>query len=118
MIPAVPLPKGSKVRTPVDLKLKRKWRFDTRRRVFLSDSGEEFAPYGELPKNSRIVYKVPSLAEADESKLSRSEKDLRYYMQVILPTKESPADYVSVIGAWPCVEEAHVAPEVSLPGLA
>jgi len=118
MIPAVPLPEGSKVRTPVELKLKPKWRFDTSRRVFVSDSGEEFAPRGELPKKTRIVYKVPSRVKADESKLSKYERDLRYYMQVILPVGESPADYVNYIRAWPCVEEAHVAPEVSLPGLA
>lgn len=118
MIPAVPLPAGSKVRTPIDLKLKSKWRFDTSRRVFVTDSGQEFAPRGELPKNSRIVYKVPSLVEADEAKLSKYEKDLRRYMQVILPAGESPADYVNVVRAWPCVEEAQVAPEISLPGLA
>jgi len=116
MIPAVPLPADSKVRTPVDLKLKPKWRFDASRRVFVSDSGKDFAPRGELPKNSRIVYKVPSLVEADEARLSKYEKDLRRYMQVILPAGESPADYLNVVRAWPCVEEAHVAPEISLPG--
>ena len=116
MIPAVPLPEGSKVRTPVDLKLKPKWRFDTKRRVFVSDSGQEFTPHGDLPKKTKVVYKVPSLVEADESKLSKYEKDLRSYMQVILPAGESPADYLSVIRAWPCVDEAHVAPEISLPG--
>ncbi len=118
MIPAVPPPAGSKVRTPIELKLKPKWRFDTSRHVFVSNSGQEFAPRGELPRNSRIVYKVPSLVEADEARLSKHEKDLRRYMQVILPARESPADYVSVVRAWPCAEEAHVAPEVSLPGLA
>lgn len=115
MIPAVTLPANSKVRTPVDLKLKPKWRFNPRRRVFESDSGEKFTPGGDLPKNSRIVYKIPSLAQADESKLSKSERDLQRYMQVILPAGESPAEYVDVIREWPCVAEAHVAPEVSLP---
>lgn len=114
MIPAVTLPANSKVRIPVDLKLKPKWRFDSRRRVFESDSGQRFTPRG-LPKNSRIVYKVPSLAEADEDKLSKYERDLRRYMQVILPAGESPEKYVKVIRAWPSVERADVAPEVSLP---
>ena len=118
MIPAVPLPVGTKVRTPIDLKLRPKWQFDTSRRVFASDSGEEFAPRGELPKNSRIVYKVPSLVDVDEARLSKSEKDLRRYMQVILPAGESPATYIEVVRAWPCVAEAHVAPEVSLPSQA
>ncbi len=115
MIPAVPVPKNSGVKTPVELKLKTGWRFDTRRHVFESDSGEKFSPRDDLPKNSRIVYKVPHLVEADESKLSKHERDLRRYMQVILPAGESPAEYVATVRAWPCVAEAHVAPEVSLP---
>lgn len=115
MIPAVTLPANSKVRIPVDLKLKPKWRFDSSRRVFESDSGQRFTPRGDLPNNSRIVYKVPSLAEADEDKLSKFERDLRRYMQVILPAGESPEEYVELIRAWPCVARVHVAPEVSLP---
>jgi hypothetical protein len=49
------------VRTPIDLKLKPRWRFDTRRRLFVSASDQEYAPHGDLPRHSRIVYKVPSL---------------------------------------------------------
>lgn len=105
------------MRTPIDLKLKAGWTFDTGRRTFESDGGEKFSPRGELPKNSRIVYKVPNLARADESELNEHEKDLRRYMQVILPAGESPAEYVGAVRSWPCVEEAHAAPEVSLPGM-
>ena len=118
MIPAVRLPAGSKVRTPIDLKLKPKWRFDSKRRVFVSDSGEEFAPRGQLPRSSRIVYKVPSLVEADQARLSKPERELRRYMQVILPAGESPAAYLEVVRAWPAVAEANVAPDVSLPSQA
>jgi len=115
MIPPVTLPATSKVRIPVDLKLQPGWRFNSRRRCFESDSGERFTPHGELPKGSKIVYKVPNLASADTAKLSKAEQDLQRYMQVILPEGESPADYVEAIRKWPCVAEAHVAPEVSLP---
>ena len=115
MIPAVGLPADSKIRTPIDLKLKPKWTYNPSRRVFESDSGKKYTPGNDLPKNSKIVYKVPSLAEADESKLTKSERDLLRYMQVILPEGESPAEYVDVVREWPSVEEAHVAPEVSLP---
>ncbi|HEV2801866.1 MAG TPA: hypothetical protein VGW12_15425 [Pyrinomonadaceae bacterium] len=114
-IPAVPLPMGSGVRTPIDLKLKAGWRYDSQRRAFESDRGERFSPRGELPKNSKIVYKVPNLARADESKLNEHERDLRLYMQVILPEGESPAAHVGTVRAWPCVAEAHAAPEISLP---
>ena len=39
MIPAVPLPANSRIRTPVNLKLKPGWRFDPDRRVFVSERG-------------------------------------------------------------------------------
>ena len=116
-IPAVRLPKDGSVRTPLDFTLKSGWRFDMKRRAFKSDSGETFSPRGALPKGSRIVYKVPNLAQADASALSEHERELRRYMQVILPHGESPAKYLRTVRAWPSVEEVHVAPAVSLPEL-
>jgi hypothetical protein len=115
MIPPVTLPSDSKIRIPVDLKLKPGWSLDQSRRVFESHSGEKFTPRGDLPKKSKIVYKVPTLAGADPSKLSKGERDLQRYVQVILPPGESPADYVDLVRKWPCVAEAHIAPEISLP---
>jgi hypothetical protein len=115
MMPSVPPPENAGIKTPVEVKLKPRYRYNASRRVFESDSGDQFKPSGDLPKKTRIVYKVPALAEADPATLSSHEKDLRRYMQVILPEGESPADYVEAIRAWPSVEEAWVAPMVSLP---
>ncbi|HEY0406964.1 MAG TPA: hypothetical protein VGC89_14625 [Pyrinomonadaceae bacterium] len=116
MIPAVPLPQNSKIRTPVDVKLKPEWRYDASGRRFVSETGERFKPGDELPKGSRIVYKVPAVAqEADRSKLSEAERELQLYMQVILPAGESPADYVAAIRRWPPIAEARLPPEISLP---
>lgn len=115
MDPAVPLPSKSAVRIPVELKLKSKWRFLPERRVFRSDSGEEFVPWNDLPRKSRIVYKVPSLAESNEAELSMEEKELRRYMQLILPQGHPPEDYLRTVRSWPSVAEAHRAPEVTLP---
>jgi len=115
MMPEVPVPKTAGIKIPVEVKLRRQYKYDPSRRIFESDSGEQFRPSGDLPKHTRIVYKVPALAEANPAKLSKSEKDLRRFMQVILPAGESAADYVEAIRAWPSVEEAWVGPEVSLP---
>jgi hypothetical protein len=114
-IPAVPLPANSPIRRPVDLKLKPGWRFDQHRRVFVSEAGERVTPGADLPKRSRVVPTVPSLASADEATLSPAERDLRRYIQVILPPGEPPDRYVDAVRAWPCVEQAEVGPEVSLP---
>jgi hypothetical protein len=115
MMPAVPAPKSAAIRVPVELKLKRNYKYDSRKRVFESGSGTSFDPHRDLPKDTRIVYKVPALAAADEARLSQPEKELRRYMQVILPQGVSPQNFVDVVRAWPSVEEASVGPDVSLP---
>jgi hypothetical protein len=115
MIPAVPLPESSKIRTPVEVKLKPEWRYETSNRVFVSETGERFKPGDELPKNSKIVYKVPTLAKADRSKLSAEERNLQLYLQVILPAGESPAKHVDAIRRWPPIADARLPPEISLP---
>ena len=117
MMPAVPPPRSAGIRTPVEVKLKPKYRYDPSKRVFESDKGERYKPSGDLPKNTRIVPKVPALAQVHAKKLSKYEKDLQRYLQVILPEGESPGDYVEKIRRWPGVEDAWVAPEVSLPGV-
>jgi hypothetical protein len=113
--PGIPLPPSSSIRTPVDVKLKSGWRFEPKRRIFRSDTGEEFKPSADLPTSTKIVYKVPSLANANKAQLSRHEMALRRYMQVILPKGQSPADYVELIRSWPCVAEAYLSPVISLP---
>ena len=114
MFPEAKVPKSAKIKKPVEVKLKREWSFDEGRRVF-TRGGNEFDPMDGLPENSRILYKVPSLVEADPKQLSKDERELRRFLQIILPDDVSPADYLQSIRAWPCVEEAHLALEVSLP---
>jgi hypothetical protein len=111
--PAVPAPPSVKI--PVEVKLKRGWRFEPRRRLFENESGETFAPYPDLPKGTKIVYKVPRLAQADAAGLSDAERDLRRYLQVILPAGQSLQDHLAAIRSWPSVAEAQTGPVVSLP---
>jgi len=113
MFPAVPPPKGLVGRS-IDYKLKTGWRYDTVKKVFIDAKGTEFAPL-PLGNKSLIVYKVPGLAGVTPKGLSKAERDLQRYMQVILPPSRSPEELVKTVQSWPCVEEAHVAPEISLP---
>ena len=114
-MPAVRAPRNAAIQGPVEVKLKPRYRYDPGKRVFESASGARFDPGNDLPKKTRIVYNVPAFAGMETAKLSKSERDLQRYMQVILPVGASPQDYVEIIRAWPSVEEAWVAPEVSLP---
>ncbi len=115
MFPVVPVPDDASIKRPLELKLKPGWRYESRRRVFTSDDGESFAPGGELPKYTKIVYQLPELSAADPSGLSEPERDLQRYMHIVLPSGKSPEGYVAVVSQWPCVAEANAGPEISLP---
>ena len=115
MIPAVPVPRSAGILRPVELKLKPGWRYDPKRKVFTREDGQEFSPGRTVPKGSRIAAKVPALLRRAPARLSKAERDLQRYVQVILPRTVSAADHVEAVRRWPCVEAAHVAPEVSLP---
>jgi hypothetical protein len=89
-------------------------RYDEAKGVFVDPKGVEFtAP--RLPKNSRILYKVPSLAGSAVKGLSKAEKDLQRYMQVILPSPRSAKAVLETLRSLLAVEEVHLAPEISLP---
>lgn len=113
MFPSVPPPKQLVGRS-IDCKLRPGWRFDEERAVFVGPKGQVLAPVS-LPKGARIGYKVPSLAQSSRRPLSPAERDLSRYLQVILPTARGVKKLVPVVQSWPAIEEAHVAPEISLP---
>jgi hypothetical protein len=70
--PAVRAPKELRRRS-IDFKLKPGWRYDETKGVFVDPKGVEFtAP--RLPKNSRILYKVPNLARSAAKGLSKLKK--------------------------------------------
>ena len=114
-VPAVPLPSDGRFPTPIDFTLKSGWAFDTKRRLFIAERGETFSPFSDLPKGTRIVYKVPQLARADRKKLSAAERDLTRYMQVILPAGAKASKYRAAVQSWPSVDAAQEGPVVSLP---
>jgi hypothetical protein len=113
MIPSVPPPKEL-VGKSIDLKLKPGWRYDVGQGVFVGPKGEMVAP-ASLPQGARIVYKVPTLAQRPARSLSAAERDLSRYLQVILRSARGQEKLVSVARTWPAIEDAHAAPETSLP---
>jgi hypothetical protein len=112
-VPEVPQPPG--VRTPIDVTMKAAWSYDPDARTFSSSSGETFALGGRLPRGTKVVHKTPALARKAPSRLSAAERDLRRYLQIILPPGESPAEYVAAVRKWPPVERADLGPGISLP---
>jgi hypothetical protein len=115
MMPAVPAPKSAAIRVPVELKLKRNYKYDSRKRVFESGSGTSFDPISDCRKIQASSTRCRLWPRRMSRELSQPEKELRRYMQVILPQGVAPQDFVDVVRAWPSVEEASVGPDVSLP---
>ena len=113
MFPDVPPPMNVEILRPVDFKLKPGWRFDEASRAFTGPNGESFTP--ELPKGTKVVFKVPDLARTKRRGLTGPELDLQRYMQVILPQSVKPEEFAKKVKTWPCAEAPHAAPVVSLP---
>ena len=107
-------PKG--IRPHLVVKVKPDWQYDDSRGTFVSSSGQAFSAMEKLPRGSTIVHVAPHLAKADPRSLSKDERNLARYVHVILPRKTTPSAYLEVVRSWPCVEEARLPPEISLPG--
>ncbi len=104
-----------KVKPSVDVILKSGWRFDSDDRVFVSSDGKRLKP-GKLPRQTKIVNKVPSLASAAEA-LSEDEDLLARSVQVILPEDADIGDAVDAIKNWNAVASVHVPPKLGLPSM-
>lgn len=99
----------------IDVTLKPGWSFDAARRVFVSEDGERVSPSGDLPRGTKIVPLVPSLAASGRKRLSAPEKLLARSMQVILPKGDDAEHARRVIDEWACVERADLPPAIGLP---
>jgi len=104
-------PKGLKPHLIV--KLKKGWRFEDKRNVFVSPRGQDVALLDDLPRGSKIVYMVPDLA--DQKSLSKDEKSLALYIHVILPKGDTPADHLPTVRKWICADDVQLPPEIGLP---
>jgi hypothetical protein len=88
----------------VELKLKRKYKYDSRKRVFESGSGTRFDPHRDLPKGTSIVSQGAGFGRGGRVEAFAAEKESRRYMQLILPQGVAPLDFVDVVHGWPGVE--------------
>lgn len=97
------------------VKLRPGWSYDSKHRLFVTTSGKSFSPRESLPRGTRISYMVPDLAKRALKSLSRDERNLARYLQIIMPKGMDPNDYLDSVGRWDCTEEVSLPPEISLP---
>lgn len=81
--PSADLPPG--VSAHLDARMKPGWRFDRRRCVLVSETGQSISLKSLLPKGAKVVPTVPSLADAELERLSEDERLLARCVQVVLP---------------------------------
>jgi hypothetical protein len=97
------------------VRLKARWRYDSRHRRFVSATGNEFSLRGQLPKRTRITPTAPDLARRAPERLSPEERDLARYVQLVPPKPSNAKDLLAQVRRWPCVESAQLSPTISLP---
>jgi hypothetical protein len=115
VVPAIPPPGNVDFPITLELKLKAEWSYDVGRRKFITDTGDEFSPWHDLPKGSKIFNKVPRKLLPENRPLTRAERDLLRYLQVILPVGRAPVELVEPLQRWRCLESVSLGPQVSLP---
>ncbi len=103
-------PRPAPVHPHLVIKLKGDWEFDRPKRIFVPARGERFSPKRDLPPRSRIV---PMLGRPP---VSKDERELARTLQIVLPKGQDAARTLKRVQKWPCVAEAYVGPDVSLPG--
>ena len=103
------------LRPHIVARLRPGWRCDARHQRTLSDTGETLTLPAALPRGSRVQYMVPELTEKPSEELTEDERTLARYVHVILPAGADPASHVAAVAAWPCIEDARLPPDVSLP---
>lgn len=106
---------SARLRPLIQATLKPGWRYDPKRRLFVDSKGLKFSPQGRLPRFSRIAYTVPRLMHAKAQELTAPEQALSRSIQVILPHGEDPRRHLRRMRSWPCCDEVHVGPTLSLP---
>lgn len=103
------------IKPHIDVKLAPGWYFDTSKKAFVSERGDEFAPGEQLPANALIRHTAPGLAMREQSELSPSELNLVSYIQIVFPPGTMVEDYLPGVREWPCISEAREPPRISLP---
>jgi hypothetical protein len=107
------LPPG--VSPHLDVRLKSGWRFDRKRRAFVSADGDATSLRKLLPTGAKVVPMAPSLADADPADLSDDEKALASYFQVVLPSADEAADTAKALRDAEGVENVTDPPRIGLP---
>lgn len=93
--------------------LKKNWRYDGKREIFVSSAGREVAPPKKLPPGTVIRYMVASLAGRPSDELTKDEERLSRYLQIVFPGRTKPETYLKVVDDLECIDKAWPSPKVS-----
>jgi hypothetical protein len=96
--------------------LKPRWRYESASRRFEVGS-RRFTPDKSLPPRTRIEMVAPRLQTTPHESLSAAERKLSRWVQIVLPQKADPAEYVQELMSWPCFEEVYISAPPSLPSV-
>ena len=104
----------AKVRPSLSLRLNPGWRIVGPAEL-VDAAGTRLLVAADLPAGAELVPTVPALAAADLKRLSAPERELARHVQLILPAGADAARLLPAVRRWAAVEDAQLAPQVSLP---
>ena len=101
--------------TAITARLKPGWRYDGKRRRFVSTlhepGGREFRD--ELPRYTRIRPLIPELSSVSPEGLSEDERRLARTIHLFLPRGSDASDVLKHVEEWDFVDEAWLTPSPS-----
>lgn len=103
--------KPGSIRPHLVVKLRQGWTLEPGRRRFKKAGHEPVYPGADLPKYTRITFQVPEMAR--KRSRTEAEDELARLIQIVPPRRVPPAQVLERVQAWPFVEKAWVAPDVS-----
>jgi hypothetical protein len=104
----------AKVRPSLSIRLRPGWHI-AGPGEFADAGGARLYVAADLPARAELVPTVPALAATDPKRLSAPERELARHVQLILPAGADAAKLLPVVRRWAAVEDAQLAPQVSLP---
>jgi hypothetical protein len=99
----------------LELRMKPGWRFDSRKRALVSESGQTISLRNLLPTGARVLLVAPSLADDDKRLLSDDERLLSRSLQVALPADADSKAVVAALRKIKALDQVSTGPQIGLP---
>ena len=97
------------------LRVRDGWRLNHDGSTFVAADGQQIDTAEVLPCTVTVEPRFPQLHSADQRSLTKDERDLTRYFNVLLPATAPLAEIQAALRVLPFCEQVDMPPEISLP---